>query len=72
MSETIKDRIISKLGGVGVVARICGVTAGAVSQWKLIPSKHQGVLLNAARQNSIDVDASDFFPEQVKSKKPKR
>lgn len=28
------DQIIDKLGGTGKVAELCGVTPGAVSQWR--------------------------------------
>lgn len=54
--------IISKLGGVGEVARICGITAGAVSQWTMIPARHQAPLLNRAIERGLDITSEHFIP----------
>lgn len=49
--------IISQFGGQQVVANICGITQGAVSQWKeFIPSKHQPALIEEARRKGLDID----------------
>ena len=32
------DQIIDGLGGTSVVARLCGLTTGAVSQWRTSPT----------------------------------
>lgn len=58
---SIKDDIIAKFGGVNAVALICGVTAGAVSQWTLIPARHQNTLLSAAIKNGINVKPDHFY-----------
>lgn len=60
MSE-IKSSVISKFGGVGVLADICGVTPGAVSQWKRIPAQHMTTILMAAREKHIDLEADDIM-----------
>ncbi len=58
--KDIKDRIITKCGGVKAVAEICGVTPGAVSQWGIIPARHQLTLLKKARQRGVDLTPEDF------------
>lgn len=66
--HTIKDNVISKLGGVGVVADICGITPGAVSQWEIIPARHQSAILADARARGIDLSPEEI----INGKKPKR
>lgn len=65
----IKDMIIDKFGGVGIVANICGITPGAVSQWTIIPASHQQTLLNAARKDGIDLRPQHFFEAHVNGKR---
>jgi len=57
----IKKAIISKFGGVKMVANICGITSGAVSQWVEIPPRHQRKLLEAAPSRKIKLTPYDFF-----------
>jgi len=71
MSE-IKDKIVSAFGGVVVVAGICGITPGAVSQWEIIPASHQQTLLDWARNNNIGIGPADFFENSPPSKKVKK
>jgi len=52
-----REDIVDLFGGTTVVAQICGVTAGAVSQWEYVPSRHQQALLKAARERDIDLSA---------------
>ncbi|MFM9889295.1 MAG: biosynthetic-type acetolactate synthase large subunit [Rickettsiales bacterium] len=56
-----KERIITKFGGTGAVAEICDVTPGAVSQWDMIPARHQRTLLAEARARNIRLSAEDFI-----------
>ena len=57
----MKERIITKFGGTNAVAEICGVTPGAVSQWEVIPARHQLTLLNAAKAKKLRITAEDFM-----------
>jgi acetolactate synthase-1/2/3 large subunit len=57
----MKERIITKFGGTNAVAEICGVTPGAVSQWEVIPARHQVTLLNAAKAKKLRLSAEDFM-----------
>src|SRR5262245_40409650 len=68
--KNIKDRIISKCGGVKAVAEMCGVTAGAVSQWELIPARHQLTLLREAKARGIDLSADDFAGTSAPVRRP--
>ncbi len=56
-----KEKIIAKFGGTNAVADICGVTPGAVSQWELIPAKHQATLLREAKSRRVRLSAEDFL-----------
>ncbi len=67
-----KEKIISKFGGTNVVADICGVTPGAVSQWELIPARHQMTLLAAAKSRNIRLSADDFMPQAAPAKAPRK
>lgn len=69
--DTCKQTIIKIFGGTGIVARICGVTAGAVSQWEEIPSKHQKTLWHEGQKLNLDISPEIFFgmPPKTKSKK---
>ena len=68
----MKEKIISKFGGTNAVAEICGVTPGAVSQWELIPSKHQITLLNEAKARKLRLSAEDFMAPQSNLRELKR
>ena len=68
----MKEKIISKFGGTNAVAEICGVTPGAVSQWELIPSKHQITLLNEAKARKLRLNAEDFMAPQSNAREAKR
>ena len=57
----IKDKIISIFESVKCVAEICEVTPGAVSQWNIIPSRHQAALLAYAQNHNIKLLPNDFF-----------
>lgn len=66
----IVDRIIAKFGSQAAVAKAAGVTQAAVSQWrtgKFIPSRRQQRILNAAREQGIDLSPSDFFDLSAES-----
>lgn len=67
----IKERILEKFGGTVVVARVCSVTPGAVSQWTVIPARHQPTLLAAAPKLGFELTPEDFF-ELPKIKKNRR
>jgi len=60
----IKKAIIFKFGGVKVVASICGITSGAVSQWVEIPPRHQRKLLEEAAAHGVALTPYDFFIPQ--------
>ena len=73
----MKERIIAKFGGTNVVAELCGVTPGAVSQWDLIPAKHQITLLKEAKARHIRLTAEEFMatpaqraPRKTQDKEP--
>ena len=60
-----KENIVAKFGGTNVVAEICGVTPGAVSQWDLIPARHQVTLLKEAKARHIRLSADDFLAQKT-------
>ncbi len=68
----MKEKIIAKFGGTNAVADICGVTASAVSQWDLIPAKHQLTLLNEAKARNIRLRAEDFMASKPEPREAKR
>lgn len=72
INMSIKSKIISEFGGLSVVARICGITHGAVSQWDEdhIPARHMPKLVAAAPEYGVALTASQIIglPE-AKSKK---
>jgi hypothetical protein len=57
----LKQQVLRIFGGVSAVARICGLTSSAVSQWTGVPLKHQRKLLVHAQKNAIDFGSDDFF-----------
>ncbi|MDX2094906.1 MAG: biosynthetic-type acetolactate synthase large subunit [Alphaproteobacteria bacterium] len=63
-----KEKIIALFGGTNAVAEICGVTPGAVSQWALIPARHQRTLLNEAKTRRLRLDATDFMASAAQPK----
>lgn len=57
-----KERIVAKFGGQEVVATICGITQGAVSQWgDYIPSRHQSKLVAAAPDYGFTLTLNEFI-----------
>ena len=62
-----KENIIAKFGGTNVVAEICNVTPGAVSQWDLIPTRHQVTLLKEAKARHIRLTADDFLTPKTQT-----
>ncbi len=70
MTGKNKERIVAKFGGTGEVAAICGVTAGAVSQWDIIPARHQMTLLQEARARGISLTPDEFMGAVGRAKKP--
>ena len=67
----MKERIIAKFGGTNSVAELCGVTPGAVSQWDLIPAKHQITLLNEAKSRHIRLTAEEFMATPAPARAPR-
>ncbi len=69
--DTPAETVIEKLGGAQAVAALCGLDVASVHKWKypkerggtggIIPSRHQGALLAAARRLGIGLSAEDFF-----------
>jgi hypothetical protein len=65
------DSIISRLGGVGAVAKATGVHRTRVSNWKrprekggtggVIPQKHHRTLLDYALSQDVVLRAEDFL-----------
>ena len=66
--QNTKDKIIAKFGGNGVVAEICNVTPGAVSQWDIIPARHQMTLLQEARARGLNLTSEAFHGEETETK----
>lgn len=56
-----KHTIIGRFGGPASVARICGVTPGAVSQWVIIPAKHWPTLIREAEKEGIELTLSELY-----------
>lgn len=66
------SKIIEKLGGEAVVARITGTASTAPYRWQYpvdrggtggsIPQKHIEPLIAFAREHGIDLKTDDFFP----------
>lgn len=69
--------VIQKFGGLKAVSEITGISQHSVMRWRypaskrgtggLIPSWHQGKLLNAAQDRGIDLKPEAFFPEESKT-----
>lgn len=67
----IAHKIIKKLGGVDVVARMTGVDVSRVYRWTYekqrggtggrVPYKHVGTLIARATELGIDLTPNDFF-----------
>lgn len=57
----IKERVLAIFGGREKVAEICGVTPSAVSQWGIIPARHQLALLTHAKSKRIKIDPNVFY-----------
>lgn len=69
MASLSKESIIAKFGGTGAVAEICNVTPGAVSQWDIIPARHQMTLLQEARARGISLSSEAMLGEAKPRKK---
>lgn len=59
--------IVSLLGGVTQTAKVCGITAGAVSRWMspdggngMIPFPHWERIINYTRKRNINIDVYDL------------
>lgn len=62
------SRIIEKLGGTRKAAVILGKPPSTIQSWKnsgLIPARHQGEILRAARKADINIQPADFFEPLV-------
>lgn len=67
--------IIQKLGGARVVSKITGTAYTAPYRWQysktfggtdgLIPQRYHRPLLRFAKNNQIDLTASDFLPPET-------
>ena len=65
--------IITKCGGVGVVAGWLGLNHSTVLRWTyarkdggtdgVIPAKHQGALISKAVSAGVAITPADFFPD---------
>lgn len=60
---SIKSKIITEFGGLSVVAKICGITHGAVSQWddEHIPTRHLPKLVAAAPEYGVKLTANQII-----------
>jgi len=67
-----KEQIIAKFGGNGAVAEICNVTPGAVSQWDIIPARHQMTLLQEARARGISLTSESFHGMEKDLRTPRK
>lgn len=69
--QNIAEKIIAKLGGAPIVAKIIDIDVSQVYRWTypkqrggtggLVPSWHQQPLLDWAKNNNIDLSHADFF-----------
>jgi hypothetical protein len=67
--------IITKLGGEGAVALICGIAVSGPYRWQyprerggtggLIPQRHHRALIDHAEANGIPLTAEEFLPPRV-------
>jgi DNA-binding transcriptional regulator YdaS (Cro superfamily) len=61
--------LIKKAGGPAAVARACGITSQAVSQWKRVPPQHCIAIERATSGAIARSDLRpDIWPEQESSK----
>lgn len=68
---TPAERVFDKFGGPQEVADVLGLTRPRVIRWTFpehrggtdgrIPSKHQQVLLDTARERGLNLSPADFF-----------
>lgn len=68
---TPAERIIAKFGGVKRLSKLTGLSENSIYKWTypkdrggtggLIPSERQASVLQAARENAIEVQPEDFF-----------
>ena len=71
-TQSAKEKIIAKFGGNNAVADICNVTPGAVSQWDIIPARHQMTLLQEARARGISLTSDSFLGGDKAERAPKK
>ncbi|WP_408736776.1 Cro/CI family transcriptional regulator [Acetobacter pomorum] len=50
MRDKLLEEVISRRGGGKMIAKACGVSQSAVSQWKKVPKKHAIGFSNAVAQ----------------------
>lgn len=70
---TPAQRVIEKCGGETAVAEMAGVNVSRVYRWTypkarggtngVIPSRHQQMILNKAKEAGIDLRPDDFFAD---------
>ena len=76
--QTTAERIIGIFGGVKVIAEITGVDISNVHRWKYpkerggtggsIPTRHQRLLIEAAKARKLKLEYRDFFELPPKEK----
>ncbi len=67
----IAARVIEKVGGVPLVAKICGRSESTVYKWKwskasggtggLVPTECAQMLMSAAGRGEVELSPEDFF-----------
>lgn len=63
---SIKSFLVSRFGSVSAMAKVCGVTPSAVSQWNKIPLHHIPDILKAAKEKKFtDITLSTFYPDDA-------
>jgi hypothetical protein len=69
----IRDHIISKFKNLRIIADICGVTPGAVSQWRQIPPEYMRPLIEGGKKIGVELKPEDFvYPPKATRKKANR
>lgn len=59
------SQIISKFGGARPLARLLGYPPTTVQNWEIrqsIPTKHQAIILNAAKKSGVDIKPEHLIP----------
>jgi DNA-binding transcriptional regulator YdaS (Cro superfamily) len=69
----IKSLLISKFGGVSALAKKCGISHSAVSQWVDVPLHHIPAIIAAAQEEGFkDINLALFYPEISPTKQKHR